>query len=74
VGCRLPRPTLAEIVGSVDDREGIATAHIGHGYSLREIATHLGCSVTTVHRRAHDGGNAERGGPIALAVAGTKKT
>ena len=70
---RPPRPTLAEIVGSVDDREGIATAHIGHGYSLREIATHLGCSVTTVHRRVHDGGN-EGPAPLALAVGGTKKT
>ena len=26
-------------------------AHLEHGYSLREIATRLGCSVTTVHRR-----------------------
>ena len=23
-------------------------AHLEHGYSLREIVTHLGCSVTTV--------------------------
>ena len=30
-------------------------AHIGHGYSLRKIATHLGCSVTTVHRREEQG-------------------
>lgn len=47
---RPPRPTLAEVVSRVDDREGILAAHIGHGYSLRQIATHLGCSATTVHR------------------------
>ncbi len=51
---RPPRPTLGEIVASVDDHEGIAAAHVGHGYSLRQVATHLGCSVTTVHRRVHD--------------------
>ena len=39
-------------------------AHIEHGYSLREIATHLGCSVTTVHRRVHD-----RDGPPASRSA-----
>ena len=32
-------------------------AHIEHGYSLRKIATHLGCSVTTVHRRVHASGD-----------------
>ena len=70
---RPPRPALAELVGSVDDREGIATAHIGHGYSLREVATHLGCSVTTVHRRVHAVGDEGRG-LSALAVGGAKKT
>ena len=39
---------------------GIVTAHIVHGYSLREIATHLGCSVTTVHRRVHACGDGVR--------------
>ncbi len=70
---RPPRPTLAELVGSTDDYEGIATAHVGHGYSLREIATHLGCSVTTVHRRVHDR-DAVRRSPPAAAGGGTKKT
>jgi len=60
-------------VGSTDDPEGIVTARIGHGYSLRQIATHLGCSVTTVHRRVHDRG-AERRRPPARAAGGTKKT
>ena len=70
---RPPRPMLEELVGSVDDCDGIAAAHIGHGYSLRQIATRLGCSVTTVHRRAH--ADADEGqAPIALAAGGTKKT
>ena len=41
-------------------------AHLEHGYSLREIATRLGCSVTTVHRRVRacgDGGGARRRWP-----------
>ena len=70
---RPPRPTLAELVGSTDDYEGIVTAHLEHGYSLRQIATHLGCSVTTVHRRVHARG-AERRSPPAPAAGGTKKT
>jgi REP element-mobilizing transposase RayT/AraC-like DNA-binding protein len=70
---RPPRPTLADIVCSVDDRAGVARAHIGHGYSLRQIATHLGCSVTTVHRRVH-GRDHEQRSSSALAAGGTKKT
>ena len=70
---RPPRPALAELVGSTDDREGIVAAHIGHGYSLRQIAARLGCSVTTVQRRVHADGDEGRG-LIALAVGGTKKT
>ncbi len=31
-------------------------SHTEYGYSLREVATHLGCSVTTVHRRVRAGG------------------
>ena len=54
---RPPRPALTDLVGTVDDRAGIVTAHIGHGYSLRQIATHLCCSVTTVHRRIHNAGD-----------------
>jgi hypothetical protein len=52
---------------------GIVTAHIVHGYSLREIATHLGCSVTTVHRRIRACGDAGRGSS-ALTAGGTKGT
>ena len=70
---RPPRPTLGHVVGSVDDRDGIVTAHIGHGYSLRQIATCLGCSVTTVHRRVQARGDERRSLP-ALAAGGTKKT
>jgi len=70
---RPPRPALAELVGTVDDREAIATAHIGHGYSLRQIATHLGCSVTTVHRRIHDRAQGPGSSPVHGA-GGTKKT
>lgn len=53
--------------------EGIVTAHIEHGYSLRQIATHLGCSVTTVHRRVHACDDRERRSSV-LATGGTKKT
>ena len=70
---RPPRPTLEDLVSSVDDREGIVAAHSGHGYSLRQLATHLGCSVTTVHRLVHADGDEGRG-LIALAVGGAKKT
>ncbi len=44
-----------------------------HGYSLREIATHLGSSVTTVHRRVHACGDGIRNLSV-LAAGGTKKT
>ena len=70
---RPPRPALVELVAAVDDREGITTAHIGHGYSLRQIATHLRCSVTTVHRRVHVGGDRRRGATDP-GVGETKKT
>ena len=62
-------------------------AHIGHGYSLREIATHLGFSVTTVPptrprqwRRATEfvgtgrGWNEEDLTPALHPERGTKKT
>jgi AraC-like DNA-binding protein len=70
---RPPRPTLEGLVGSTNDGEGLVAAHIVHGYSLREIATHLGCSVTTVHRRVHAGGDGVRSWS-ALTAGGTKKT
>ncbi len=70
---RPPRPTLGDLVALTDDREGIVTAHIVHGYSLREIATHLGCSVTTIQRCVHACGDGVRSSS-ALAAGGTKKT
>jgi putative transposase len=70
---RPPRPALDELVGSSDDREGIAIAHIEHGYSLRAVANHLGCSVTTVHRRVHASGSGRRSSAAPVA-GGTKKT
>jgi REP element-mobilizing transposase RayT len=50
------RRPLRELVANASDAAGIAAAHLEHGYSMRAIATHLGCGVTTVHRRvrAHE--------------------
>lgn len=45
-----PRP-LAELVSSAADAALVARAHLEHGYSMRAIATHLGCGIATVHRR-----------------------
>jgi transposase len=47
--------------------------HIEQGYSLREIATRFGRSVTTVHRRVHACGDWGRSWS-APAAGGTKKT
>jgi putative transposase len=47
---RPPRPALAELLSAPVDSVAIARAH-QHGYSMRVIATHLGCGLTTVHRR-----------------------
>jgi transposase len=47
--------------------------HIEHGYSLREIATRFGLSVTTVHRRVHACGDGGRSS-LAPAAGETKKT
>jgi putative transposase len=47
---RLP-PPLASLVSSRDDGAGIFDANVEHGYSLRVIAMHLGCSTATIHRR-----------------------
>jgi transposase len=38
-------------VTSAADAVGVASAYLEHGYRMREIATHLGCGVSTVHRR-----------------------
>lgn len=53
---RPPRPSLQGFVTSFADAAAIAHAYREHGYSMREIATHLCCGITTVHRRirAHE--------------------
>ena len=43
-----PRPALAELVASSSDAAAMLEAHRRHGYSMRQIATHLGCGLTTV--------------------------
>jgi hypothetical protein len=60
---RMPRPTLAELVGSAAQNDAIAQANAEHGYSMREIATHLGCGVATVHRRIRAVEASEAGAP-----------
>lgn len=46
-----PRPPLHAIVTSQLDSAAIVHAHRDHGYSMRQIATHLDCGLTTIHRR-----------------------
>lgn len=46
-----PRQPLNELLVSTADAAAIANAYREHGYSMREIASHLGCGLTTVHRR-----------------------
>ena len=46
-----PRQPLDELLVSAADAAAIANAYCEHGYSMREIASHLGCGLTTVHRR-----------------------
>jgi hypothetical protein len=53
-----PRRPLTELVISSGDVNAIADAYLAHGYTLREIATHLGCGITTVHRRVRASENA----------------
>ena len=45
------QPTLAMILGT-GTPERIRLAHFVHGFTLGEIAEHLGVSIATVHRRA----------------------
>ena len=59
-----PRRPLEELLTCAADEAAIAHAHREHGYSMREIASHLGCGLTTVHRRIR---NQER-----LRVGGTE--
>ncbi len=50
------RPPLSDLVSSRDDIAALFHAYAQHGYSMRQIATHLRCGVTTIHRRvrAHE--------------------
>ena len=43
-------PTLAELFAA-GDATPIATAYRRHGYTMREIAEHLGCHYSTVSRK-----------------------
>jgi REP element-mobilizing transposase RayT len=47
---RPPRPALSTLLTSTAGEAAIAAAH-AHGYSLREIARHLGVNASTVSRR-----------------------
>jgi REP element-mobilizing transposase RayT len=69
VHVRPPRPSLGTLLGSSPDAPAILAAHRRHGYSMRQIALHLGCGLTTVHRRIRDLEKLERG-----ARGGTWKT
>ena len=46
-----PSPPLDQLLNGSADLAAIAAANQKHGYSMRKIATHLGCSVATVSRR-----------------------
>jgi AraC-like DNA-binding protein len=48
------QPTLAMILGTGTPAQ-IRSAHLAHGYTLAEIAAHLGISTATVHRRVRHG-------------------
>jgi hypothetical protein len=48
---RPPRRPLAEVVTCAADEDSVARAYLEQGYSMCEIATHLGCGIATVHRR-----------------------
>lgn len=67
---RAPRPPLTDIVSDVADEAAVTRAHVEHSYSMREIATHLGCGVATVHRRIRSHETAERGRPDPVGRRG----
>lgn len=46
-----PRPPLQDLVRCPSDAAAMVEAHRAHGYSMRQIASALGCGLTTVHRR-----------------------
>jgi transposase len=54
-------PPLGELVRDRDDLPSVAAAHVDHGYSMRQIATHLGCGTATISRRisAHEAAKRE---------------
>jgi hypothetical protein len=45
------RPPLNATVNDVDDAASIARAYVEHGYTLQEIAAHLGVHYATISRR-----------------------
>jgi hypothetical protein len=47
---RPPRPPLDILLGEARDAGALARAQAA-GYSLRELATYLGCNASTVSRR-----------------------
>lgn len=46
-----PGQSIEELAASLADAVAIARAYLDHGQGMREIATHLGCGVATIHRR-----------------------
>lgn len=50
-GVRATQPDIADLVRDRNDHAGIHCASVEHGFSLRQIATHVGCSTATIHRR-----------------------
>lgn len=60
---RAPRPELSALLAG--DDASLALARV-HGYSLRQIAAHLGCHASTVSRRLRRGAD-----PAAPATIGT---
>ena len=50
---RPPRPTLEELLSRDVGADVIARANREYGYSMRQIATYLGCGLATVSRRIH---------------------
>jgi len=47
------RPPLGSLLRAPDRDRAAAQAYRQHGYTMREIAEHLGCHVSTVSRRLH---------------------
>ncbi len=62
-------PPLDDLVSSRVDTAAVFHAHAEHGYSMRQIATHLGCSVTTIHRRIREHETRSRLEPAAASRA-----